>query len=215
MSTPPLPSPSTPIKLQIGNTLFTAQISTLTAHSTFFAAQFSGRWPLKPSPDGAYIFEGNGALFGALLRYMRFGRFPVLWQQDGQGGHDVLRYGELQDEAEYFGVEGLAAWLREGRYERAVEMVYSEREAEGDGAVQRVFGGLAGGEIVAVHQQWVTKTRYHCPRKVAAHGELVHCGRECKSAMRGDEYRGVPVKKLGVIVRSVKFRPEYCTEERE
>eukprot|EP01112_Ceratiomyxa_fruticulosa_P024259 TRINITY_DN979_c0_g1_i1.p1 TRINITY_DN979_c0_g1~~TRINITY_DN979_c0_g1_i1.p1 ORF type:complete len:328 (-),score=65.15 TRINITY_DN979_c0_g1_i1:230-1213(-) len=84
------------IKLDVGGTLFTTSMETLTSFKgSFFDAMFSGRFPLKKEEDGAIFIDRNGKHFGYILDFMR-GTPPSLEH------FSKREINELRTEAEYY-----------------------------------------------------------------------------------------------------------------
>ncbi|KAK0644652.1 hypothetical protein B0T16DRAFT_392964 [Cercophora newfieldiana] len=148
MATSPPSSPLTPlppstalttststIHLNVSGTPFTTTIGTLTSRSHFFAALFSGRWPIPLAPcpssssdpdpdsdsDSALFIDSDPTLFTHLLRYLRRGVFPLSYSHTRPGGHDLALYAALLPESEYFQCDALTLWLQDELYLKAVE----------------------------------------------------------------------------------------------
>jgi BTB/POZ domain-containing protein KCTD9 len=87
------------IDLQVGERRFTTLASTLSDGSSFFASLLSDRWPESRSDDGSYFVDADPDLFVHILRYLRRGVPPVLYNKCQ--GFDYGLYRALQEEAEY------------------------------------------------------------------------------------------------------------------
>jgi len=60
------------IKLNVGGTLFTTSVSTLTSiKGTFFDSMFSGRWEPKKDEDGCFFIDRDPIVFRHILNFLR------------------------------------------------------------------------------------------------------------------------------------------------
>lgn len=65
------------IKVDVGGTIFTTSISTLTSvPDSKLAALFSGSNAIEQDADGTYFIDRNGSTFGYILDYLRDKRLP-------------------------------------------------------------------------------------------------------------------------------------------
>ncbi|KAF1919627.1 hypothetical protein BDU57DRAFT_422072, partial [Ampelomyces quisqualis] len=70
-------------------------------------------------PDGSLYIDANPLTFRHLLDLMRRpSRFPLFWTKEG--GFDYALYANLEEEADFFLVESLRDWIREGGYTKAI-----------------------------------------------------------------------------------------------
>ena len=66
------PQPSDCIKLNVGGTVFTTLLSTLTSvPNTYFESLFSGRWVLRPQADGCFFIDRDPLVFAHILNFLR------------------------------------------------------------------------------------------------------------------------------------------------
>ncbi|KAI9799638.1 MAG: hypothetical protein M1833_003953 [Piccolia ochrophora] len=127
-------SPSnTRVELQVGERRFTTLATTLSAGSTFFASLLSERWEDSRSADGSFFIDADPDLFAHILRYLRRGVLPVVF--DKIRGFDHAFYQELEAEAVYFGIEPLHEWIKDEGYLLAVTIQYSMEEVKSQGSV--------------------------------------------------------------------------------
>ncbi|KAL2043480.1 hypothetical protein N7G274_003787 [Stereocaulon virgatum] len=85
------------INLQVGERCFTTLASTLSEGSSFFASLLSGRWEDSQSADGSFFIDADPDLFAHILRYLRRGVLPVVYEKGH--GFDHAFYKALQEEA--------------------------------------------------------------------------------------------------------------------
>src|SRR5690242_7992587 len=66
------PSSTNLVEVNVGGTIFTTFVSTLTKHpSSMLAAMFSGRHPLVRDKEGRPFLDRNPELFKLILEYLR------------------------------------------------------------------------------------------------------------------------------------------------
>ena len=96
--------------------------ATLTT-SPYFQNLFD-RWDngRDQAPDGSYLIDSDPNVFEHLLSFMRRPtRFPLFWTKEN--GFDYALYNKLEAEANYYLLQDLSNWIREGRYTDAVKTV--------------------------------------------------------------------------------------------
>lgn len=181
-----LPSPEEPIRLQVGDRFFTVMLSTLTDESAWFATKFGGDWLTVSQADGSYYIEADGDLFAHILRYLRFGVFPLFWTQSG--GHDYALYLALQAQADYFNLTKLVKYLNDKQYLSAVKVEYRSHVVS---EAENIFESRNADDPLEYHIRVVKEEYYVCPRRIAVHTEPERCGRVCANAQgdREDEYK--------------------------
>ncbi|XP_046337859.2 BTB/POZ domain-containing protein KCTD7-like [Haliotis rufescens] len=65
------------ISLNVGGMVYQTRLSTLLKYSdSMLAAMFSGRHKVDQDKDGHYFLDTNGAVFGHILEYLRYGTVP-------------------------------------------------------------------------------------------------------------------------------------------
>ena len=66
------PQPSDCVKLNVGGTVFTTLLSTLTSvPNTYFESLFSGRWVLRPQADGCFFIDRDPLVFAHIINFLR------------------------------------------------------------------------------------------------------------------------------------------------
>jgi hypothetical protein len=180
-----IPSESEYITLIVGERTFRTSRSTLRSESGYFRAILSYRWDGRKS---RLFIDADPEMFGHLLRFLRRpSKFPVFWSKNK--GHDFSMYQALQQEAEFFGVDGLAEWLKEKKYLKAV-IVTTEGKVEE--FIHKPIQVESANVDVEYHPHMRLKKIYLCPRRIPVHeGDSAKCGRACHEAQGGapDEYR--------------------------
>ena len=118
MNTPATLAGATIIQLTVGERDFTIRVDTLTSHSSYFRAFFSGAWASEARPDGSYFLDLDGDAFAEVLHFMRTGFYPFFYSADK--GFDVMRYSRVECVADYLDVSDLVIWIRTQKYLKAV-----------------------------------------------------------------------------------------------
>jgi BTB/POZ domain-containing protein KCTD9 len=183
------PAPNACIELQVGERRFTTRASTLSDGSSFFASLLSERWQDSRSDDGSYFIDADPDLFAHILRYLRRGLLPVVY--DKLHGFDHAFYQALREEAVYFGIEPLENWITEKGYLRAVTIHYSVEEVQGQGIyVDGYKAAVDGNTERSYHPSWGIRKVYQCPRGISLHnGNPEACGKACEKA-KGEDWDG-------------------------
>ena len=92
------------ISLNVGGTIYTASLATLTRYSkSMLAAMFSGRMPIVTDADGNYFIDRDGLLFRYVLNFLRSG------QLDLPKGFAELE--QLKQEVDYYQLKDMIAYL--------------------------------------------------------------------------------------------------------
>ena len=195
------------ITLQVGERRFTTRATTLTEGSEFFARLLSGRWPSHHvQRDGSYHLDADGDVFAHVLRYLRHGTMPVLY--DDARGHDYGAYLAVREQAQYFGVEPLQRWVEERRYLWAVRVAREATVLEG---WEHVAGSAGAHVKVEHHVSWTMEKVYVCPRDIDVHrGRRDRCGKACRNAQGDDEeeYAEEKVLKVLEVRKTTVFDPK-------
>ena len=140
--------------------------------------------------DGAYFLDADGDVFAHVLRYLRHGTMPLSYDHRSKG-HDHALYAAVLEQAQYFGVAGLSAWLEGRKYLSAVTVERSARLVEVEEVLLKdstvtALEDLGAHVEVEYHVTCRTEKVYICPRGLARHrGDRNACGRQCRNA-RGD-----------------------------
>lgn len=191
-----------PITLQVGERRFTTLSSTLSDGSPFFASLLSNRWINSQSEDGSYFVDADPDLFVHILRYLRRGVLPILY--DRLHGFDHVLYEALLKEAEYFGITPLCRWIEEKRYLLTVQIQYSMKEMDWPNLAEIIDENTEGWFYLF----WRPVRTYQCPRNIYSHhGNSDRCGRACERAKGegGDVYTKSDVLKTFVVLKKTIF----------
>ncbi|KAK2875196.1 hypothetical protein FQN49_001689 [Arthroderma sp. PD_2] len=167
------------ITIQVGESRFETTIETLKERSDYFAAMFSGRWPIKKKDDGSIFVDGNGAAFAYVMEYLRRGIFPLA--HDHTKGHDYGLYARILAEARYFQCADLVLWLEGECYMRCV-VKKVETVVEDHGYLAVDMEGFEDWRITSYSKGM--EQIYHCPRGIPVHKSYNDCGRQCQNAMK-------------------------------
>jgi hypothetical protein len=109
------------VTLNVGGSLFTTSITTLTKYpDSMLATMFSGRHTLLPESDGTYFIDRDGTYFRYILNYLRCGDDAVL-----EAKPSVLI--EILAEARFYQLEGL---------KEALQVILAEADLEGERIVE-------------------------------------------------------------------------------
>ncbi|KAI0102111.1 hypothetical protein GGR51DRAFT_562782 [Nemania sp. FL0031] len=201
------------VKLQVGERKFSTTKDTLMREGSYFSALLSSGW--KDQRDDDYHFiDSDPELFADILRYLRFGNYPLFFNPT-TGTYDYAKYSALLSEVQYFGIEKLEDWIRNQRYLEAVKTRYSLDVLGPDEAasLKRYSDTTIGAERWEFSYLQQGQKRYVCPRKVPEHYDNPgSCGRKCRS-FRGDS--GVEYEEAHVITTIVTktqhvFNPAIC-----
>ena len=99
---------STKVNLNVGGQHFTTTVQTLTKDpDSMLGAMFSGRFPMKPSDDGAFFIDRDGTYFRYILNYLRDGKLSL------PEGATVIE--EIEAEAEFYQIQGILEQLGKPR----------------------------------------------------------------------------------------------------
>jgi hypothetical protein len=157
MSPPPICS-TKEVVLNVGGQWFTTTIGTLVDRSGFFAALFSGRWPLPEQADGSIFVDADPGVFSHLLCYLRRGIFPLSFDEKS-GGHDMKLYIDLLPEAGYFQTPLLEKWLKDELYLKCVEHTTFWKRLSDTGLGTEMWASCPGAQLVkrrtSVTHTWV------------------------------------------------------------
>ncbi|KAK4164721.1 BTB/POZ protein [Cladorrhinum sp. PSN259] len=108
------------VVLNVGGQEFITTIGTLVDRSDFFAALLSGRWNVSTNANGSIFIDADPAIFAHIIRYLRRGVFPLVFDEK-TGDHNIGLYINLLPEAKYYQIRMLEAWLRDELYLKCVE----------------------------------------------------------------------------------------------
>ncbi|KAG5914782.1 hypothetical protein E4U42_000304 [Claviceps africana] len=197
----------TPVKLLVGERVFTTARNTLISESTYFTSLLSGRWG-EPQEDGAYFIDADPSLFEHILRFLRHNTFPLFYDQER--GHDFGLYVALLGEAKYFGISRLQKWLEDKTYLQAIQVQQSMQVIE-EWDDRNVTTNSDTSTVL--RPTWHTKRVYVCPRGILVHrGDPSRCGRQCNNAKvaGGSEYDEEHILQVAVVKKKTVVRPELC-----
>ncbi|KAG6362909.1 hypothetical protein INS49_008004 [Diaporthe citri] len=110
-----------PIRLQVGETVFSTTHHTLCKESTYFQCLLSDR--NQQLTNGSYFVDADPELFSYILRYLRHGIYPVSFSRSS--GHDYATYLGIERLATELRIERLTKWLVDKQYESAIKCAVS------------------------------------------------------------------------------------------
>ncbi|EXF75495.1 hypothetical protein CFIO01_04955 [Colletotrichum fioriniae PJ7] len=105
------------IKLEIGGRRFVSSMDVLERSPWFkyiFSINFRDWYR-----DGVFHFDNDGDLFAHILRFLRTGMYPLFW--DARNGFDYAMYAMIQQQARYYMLYDLEAWIAQQKYHGVVE----------------------------------------------------------------------------------------------
>ncbi|KAK1636461.1 hypothetical protein BDP81DRAFT_481149 [Colletotrichum phormii] len=105
------------IKLEIGGRRFVSSMDVLERSPWFkyiFSINFRDWYR-----DGVFHFDNDGDLFAHILRFLRTGMYPLFW--DARNGFDYAMYAMIQEQARYYMLYDLEAWIAQQKYHDVVE----------------------------------------------------------------------------------------------
>ncbi|KAK1724005.1 uncharacterized protein BDZ83DRAFT_624373 [Colletotrichum acutatum] len=105
------------IKLEIGGRRFVSSMDVLERSPWFkfiFSINFRDWYR-----DGVFHFDNDGDLFAHILRFLRTGMYPLFW--DARNGFDYAMYATIQQQARYYMLYDLEAWIAQQKYHDVVE----------------------------------------------------------------------------------------------
>lgn len=213
-SPPDLAATNASIHLQVGERRFTTTRSTLTEESGFFGALLSGRWD-NALADGSYFIDADPALFEHILAYLRRGVFPLFFST--ATGHDYHRYLSLLEEARYFQIPRLEAWLEGKRYVKAVKVSVTAEEYDEYSHDWRYMTESAD-TTLEYHQQQTVKKVHLCPHGIADHrGSPEYCQRWCDYTLgdKNNRFAEESCRWTLVVRREVVFDSDVCLGREE
>lgn len=93
------------VKLNIGGTLYTTRVSTLTKYpESRLAKMFEGTEPSTEDSNGNFFIDRDGSIFRFILNYIRTGKLHL--------PKDFTEYGQLHEEAEFYEITPLSDYLK-------------------------------------------------------------------------------------------------------
>ncbi|KAI9861847.1 MAG: hypothetical protein M1824_001958 [Vezdaea acicularis] len=206
-NSPPASPSHESIVLQVGERRFTTLASTLSGESAYFASLLSGRCSDSQSSDGSYFIDADPDLFAHILRYLRRGVLPIIY--DKSNGFDHAFYVALKKEAEYFGIEPLRKWAQDKGYMQAITIKYSVEEVTGEEVHRSSYDATVDADKERLYYpSWGIEKVYQCPRGISLHdGNPRACGRACTNAKGKDEdeYLEQNVLRILIVTKATKF----------
>lgn len=201
--------PDEVIKLLVGNRYYWTLKKTLCRERRFFR-DFLSSASKRATYKGYYFVDVDGPLFEHVLRYLRHGVYPLIY--DTGTGHNLSTYAALLPVAEYLGVNKLATWLREQRYFDAVTTVSSHYPLElepGQILPSEVSRSCQSREL---HFHHGSKQVYKCPKGISVHQFPAECGKKCEKAKTPDTkiWEEEDVIVVDATWTTQKLNPEHC-----
>lgn len=112
------------VVLEVGGRRFISSIEVL-SRSPYFKHMFAIPF-LEWYRDGVLHIDNDPDLFAHILRYLRTGSYPLFW--DSRNGFDYAMYATLLQQAQYYLLPQLEAWIAEGKYLDVVELKVLHRK---------------------------------------------------------------------------------------
>lgn len=113
------------ISLNVGGTIYTASLATLTRYSkSMLAAMFSGRMPLETDTNGNYFIDRDGKLFRYVLNFLRSGQLHL-----PKGFAEIE---QLKQEVDFYQLKDMVAHLNK------VSSTETPRLNQGNGCYEHV-----------------------------------------------------------------------------
>lgn len=208
--------PDARIRVRIGETVFHTTKATLIP-SQLFASLFS-----LPEPgDGEYFVDGDPELFTHILRYLRTRTYPIFY--DRVSGHDLPLYAAVQQQAEFYQLRDLTAWLSEKKYLKAVRRVnrHFSHSFIGNGQMDHMSSYWGRDEQLEI-QHWnrTSKKAHQCPLGKWEHdgpGRTACVRERCYSQTKGAAaaFAGVqqPVLEVEGVLTSVEIHESLLRQD--
>ena len=151
-------------------------------------------------------------MFGWRRTNLRNGALPVFY--DNFKGHDHALYLQVMADARRFKLEPLVAWIREGRYVKAITIGHRILEPLCN---SQAFIDLDSNHDIEYQALWPSQQTYICPRGLKDHKEAPeNCGEKGHKG-RGDQdidFKEECVAHYARIQRSTRINWEVCKIER-
>jgi hypothetical protein len=113
------------ISLNVGGTIYTASLATLTRYSkSMLAAMFSGRMPLETDTNGNYFIDRDGKLFRYVLNFLRSGQLHL--------PKEFAEIEQLKQEVDFYQLKDMVAHLNK------VSSTETPRLNQGNGCYEHV-----------------------------------------------------------------------------
>jgi BTB/POZ domain len=110
------------INLQVGERFFTTSRDTLKTRTRYFGTMWSGTWG-DVQPKDSYFLDADGDAFAHVLRFLRHGTFPLLYDAATET-HAYAMYGVILEQAKMLGIDDLQNWLEDKGYHEAMRTEY-------------------------------------------------------------------------------------------
>ena len=206
-------SPTMPLTLKVGEQKFLTLPRTLREGSHFFASLLSGRWDNDLQADGSYFIDADPTAFAHVLRYLRHGILPLFYNTT-TNNHNHALYLPVLEQARYFQIPRLQAWIENKEYLQAVKTTHEITTFEDERVPY--LETTASDVQIERHVAWGTKKVYICPRGIFSHRGNPHgCGRACRSA-QGDselEYEDENVLRVLEVRKKIVWDQKMCVTE--
>lgn len=202
------------VTLQAGHRFFHTKVDTLVQRSGYFRDLFSGESLVEKQPDGSIFLDVDPNVFEHLLRYMRYGLFPLAFNQ--KDGHDYKLYAEILKEALKLQLPLLCDWLEGEYYHKCVSWLVSSKVQNVE---EGTFTADSSYSIIQVlpHKELERKI-YTCPRRIQCHRDWPErCGKACLKALGNNEpaYDQEKVTTACLLVeKKYEINQEWMTDSR-
>ncbi|KFH48129.1 hypothetical protein ACRE_009850 [Hapsidospora chrysogenum ATCC 11550] len=171
------------VELQIGEKKFMTTKATI-SESKVLSTLVS----LQPPPaDGQYFVDADPTLFEHVLRYLRTGMYPLFFDRDR--GHDEVLYLALLQQARFYQIDRLEAWLAAKSYQDAVRRRTWANSITlcGDAQIEHLeeLTHLKNESLKIINISQSTAKCFRCPTR-----NWRHDGRRQKCILDGCVHRG-------------------------
>lgn len=187
-------------------------------HTTWFHSLIES-FKRDKSPVVTIPIDFEPEHFGHILRYIRTGLYPVFYDE-ALGGHNVPKYLIVKKCADMYGVEKLAQWLANKRYEEVVVKEYTIRweQRKQDQPNPYSHAYMPSDKTLTFIPTGHTEKVYTCPRDIAVHrGDKSRCGQACFKAEHRDyedRFEEEPAGLVLVVGCKTVWRTELMEEDR-
>ncbi|KAF6841474.1 hypothetical protein CPLU01_00605 [Colletotrichum plurivorum] len=114
------------VVLEVGGRRYTSSIDVL-SRSPYFQHMFAIPF-LEWYRDGVLHIDNDPDLFAHILRYLRTGSYPLFW--NARTGFDYPLYAMVMQQAQYYLLPQLEAWIADGKYVDVVEQKVLHRKID-------------------------------------------------------------------------------------
>ena len=111
---------SRPLCINVGGQVFTVHRNTLIFGSSYFQHLLANNGAFAPVDEYDIFVDRDADIFVNVLTFLRTGKCPIFYTITN--GFDYSRYQLLKDEALFFGIDELVAYLERQDYHKAISL---------------------------------------------------------------------------------------------